>query len=134
MVSAVVRVRNLDTESGHMQQARSVRFWCYRRILEIPQIARLSNEKATEKIDCETQLLHAVRKSMLEYFGQLMKGPKYELLQTLMMGKVERKRPVGRKRLSRLRNIKYWTNLGVELFHLTQDPERFQDLFRLVVV
>ncbi|CAH2230641.1 jg4196 [Pararge aegeria aegeria] len=53
-----------------------------------------------------------------------------QLLQLIMMGKVEVNRRVGRRKMSWLRNIREWTNIvSVQtLFRLAQDREKFAEL------
>lgn len=60
------------------------------------------------------ELLYTVMCRKLEYFGHIICGLKYRLLQTIMEGKVEGKWWFGRKRLSWLWNTRSWMGLGLE--------------------
>ncbi|CAH2240830.1 jg13459 [Pararge aegeria aegeria] len=61
---------------------------------------------------------------------EVLRRERYQLLQLIMMGKLEVKRRVGRRKKSWLRSIREWTNIvSVEtLFRLAQDREKFAEL------
>lgn len=101
--------------------------WCYRRILKISWISHTSNEDVLKMMGTERLLLDIVKRRKTEYFGHIIRGPKYHLLRLIIQGKVEGKRWMGRKKLSWLRNIRQWTDCTVEeLFRAAADRDSFQ--------
>ena len=89
----------------------------------------MTNEEVLRRLHKDRKLLATVKRRKLEYFGHMLRGPKYRLLQTIMQGKVEGKRRLGRKNLSWLRNIRKWTGLTVEeVFRIASDRERYKEL------
>lgn len=81
-------------------------------------------------VECE--IFSSIRKCELNYFGHinLFKDECYELLWLIMMGKIEEKRGIVRKKISWLNNIRQWTgtNSDQELFHVVKDSEIFINL------
>lgn len=101
-----------------MNRLEGFEMWCYRRMLRI-----------LERLQTERTLLSTIKRRKLEYFGHMIRGPKYRPLQIIMQGKVEGKRPIGRKNLSWLRNIRTWCGLNVEeLFRIATNREDFRML------
>ncbi|CAH2232884.1 jg1204 [Pararge aegeria aegeria] len=94
--------------------------WCYRRMLRISWTQKVSNVRVLQRVARSRELLRIIKK----------RNERYQLLQLIMMGKVEGKRRVGRRKKSWLRNIREWTNIvSVEtLFCLAQHREKFAEL------
>lgn len=112
-----------------MNRLEGFEMWCYRRMLRIPWTDRVENERVLERLQTERTLLSTIKRRKLEYFGHMIRGPKYRPLQIIMQGKVEGKRPIGRKNLSWLRNIRTWCGLNVEeLFRIATNREDFRML------
>ncbi|KYN02133.1 hypothetical protein ALC62_07054 [Cyphomyrmex costatus] len=112
-----------------MNRLEAFEMWCYRRILRISWIDHVTNESVLRRMHASRKLLATVKRRKLEYFGHMLRGPKYELLQIIMKGKIEGKRRIGRKNLSWLRNIRTWSGLNVEeLFRVASDREQYKEL------
>ena len=93
----------------------------------------MTNEEVLHKLHKNRELLAIAKRKKLEYFGHMFWGAKSCLLQTIMKGKVKRKRRLGLRNLSWLRNIRKWARLNVEeLFRIALDRERFKKLVGLV--
>ena len=59
----------------------------------------MTNEEVLRRLPKDRELLPIVKRRKLEYFGHMLRGPKYRLLHTIMQSKVEEKRRLGRKNL-----------------------------------
>ena len=64
--------------------------WCWRRFLQVPWIARRSNQSILKEISLEYSLEGLMLKLKLQYFGHLMRTDSLE--KTLMLGKIEVRR------------------------------------------
>ena len=90
-------------ESWTIKKAEHQRFdafelWCWRRLLEVPWIAR-SNQSILKEINPEYSLEGLVLKLKLQYFGHLIQRTD-SLEKTLILGKIEGRR---RRRQQRMR-------------------------------
>ena len=70
---------------------------CWRRLLRVPWTARRSNQSILKEISAEYSLEGLMLKLKLQYFGHLM-GRTDSFEKTLMLGKIESKRRMGRQR------------------------------------
>jgi len=59
-----------------------------------------------DRVTNEAVLQRMSNKAKLEYFAQVMRNPKYELLHNIIQGKVEGKRGPGRRRTAWLKNLR----------------------------
>jgi hypothetical protein len=122
------------TKIKNLNKLEAFELWCYRRMLRIPWTAHISNERVLETVHKERELINIIKMRKVQYFGHIMRGPKYRLLRLIIQGKIEGKRWVGRKQLSWLRNIRQWTGRTVEeLFHLAADRESFHQLVNMTI-
>ena len=65
--------------------------WCWRRLLKVPWMARISNQPILKEINPEHSLEGLILKLKLQYFGHLMQRAD-SLEKTLMLGKIEGRR------------------------------------------
>lgn len=80
-----------------------------RKILEMSWTYRVSNGKVLQVVNKELEVLSTVKeKRNLQYLGNIIRNDKHDLLRLTMQGKIQGKRPPGRKRKSRLKNIWIW--------------------------
>lgn len=86
--------------------------WVYRRILKISWTDRVSNVKVLRLLNKKTEILNTIKRRKLQYFGHIMRNDKYQLLQLLIQGKIQGKRPPGRRRTSWLKNLRTWFNMS----------------------
>lgn len=93
------------------KRVEAFEMWCYRRMLRISWVHRMSNETVLHRINKELEFLVNVKRRKLEYFGHIMQNEKYRLLQLILQGKIEGRRSAGRRRISWLRNLRTWTGL-----------------------
>jgi hypothetical protein len=85
--------------------------WCFRRILNISWVDKVTNTKVLRRIGKESEVMKIIKSRKLQYFGCLLRGEKYQVLQLIIQGKICGKRSKGRPRTSWLQNLR-------ELFQL----------------
>ena len=78
--------------------------WCWRRLLRVPCIARISNQSILKEISPECSLEEMMLKLNPQYFGHIMRRVD-SLEKTLMLGGVGGKRRKGRQRMRWLDGI-----------------------------
>ena len=85
---------------------------CWRRLLRVPWTARSSNQSILNEISPGYSLEGLMLKLKLQYFGHLMQRAD-SLEKTLMLGKIEDRRKMGRQRMRWLDGIADSMNLGL---------------------
>ena len=105
--------------------------WIHRRMLRISWTDKISNTEVLRRANTQRELFTTIKLRKTSYFGHIMRGKKYVILQLVIEGKIEGRRGVGRKKLSWLRNIREWTGMrGVEeLFRAAQK----RDFIKVIV-
>ncbi|CAH2217516.1 jg340 [Pararge aegeria aegeria] len=93
------------------KRLEALEMWCYRRMLRISWTQKVSNVRVLQRVARSRELLLIIKKRKVEYLGHVLRHERYQLLRLIMMGKVEGKRRVGRRKKSWLRNIREWTNV-----------------------
>ena len=78
--------------------------WCWRRLLRVPWTARRSSLSILKEISPEYSLEGLMLKLKLQHFGHLMQRTD-SLEKTLMLGKIEGRRRMGRQRMRWLEGI-----------------------------
>ena len=86
--------------------------WCWRRLLRVPWTTRRSNQSILKEISPGCSLEGLKLKLKLQYFGHLMQRA-YSFEKTLMMGKTEGRRRMGRQRIRWLDGITDSMNMGL---------------------
>lgn len=101
-----------------MNRLEAFEMWCYRRILRISWVDRVTNVEVLRRMGKECEILMTVKTKKLEYLGHVMRNQeRYGLLQLILQGKVNGKRGPGRRRISWLQNLRKWYNTTTtELF------------------
>lgn len=101
--------------------------WTLRRMLRISWTTRTTNEEVLRRARTDRHLITNIKRRKVAYLGHVMRGEKFSLLRTIMEGKIEGKRGVGRKQMSWLRNVRDWTGIRAagELFRLAEDRDTF---------
>lgn len=129
LASLLYAVETWTLKVSMMNKIEAFEMWCYRRILRLSWRDRVSNERVLRMLFKDRELLATVKRRKMEYLGHIVRGPKYVTLQTILQGKFEGKRRVGRKNLSWLRNIRTWTELPYEeLVRTASDRESYRNL------
>ena len=85
------------------QRIDAFELWYWRGLLRVPWTARRSNQSILKEISPEYLLEGLMLKLKIQYFGQLMR--RANLLETLMLGKIEGRRRWGRQRMRWLDDI-----------------------------
>ncbi|XP_045485783.1 uncharacterized protein LOC123689499 [Pieris rapae] len=104
--------------------------WCYRRMLRISWIQKVTNEEVLRRVVMGKKLMRNIKQRKVAYLGHVLRHDRYHLLQLIIMGKIQGKRRVGRRKKSWLRNVREWTGIASAegLLHLAQDKTRFREL------
>ena len=89
--------------------------WCWRRLLRVPWTARRSNQSILKEINPEYSLEGLTLKLKLQYSGHLMRRAD-SLEKTLMLGKIEGGRRIGRQRMRWLEGITNVMDMSLSKF------------------
>jgi hypothetical protein len=99
--------------------------WTYRRMLKISWIQHVTNEEVLRRNGIDQQLIGAIKRRKVSYFGHIMRHENYALLQCILEGKIDGKRTRGR-RTSWMSNIRNWLGKNrEELIHTARDRGRY---------
>lgn len=91
--------------------------WIMRRILKVGWTEHVTNEEVLRRMKTERELMRTIKIRKLAYLGHVMRNEKYSLLQLVLQGKIEGRRPPGRRRTSWLKNLRQWYGMtSVEVF------------------
>ena len=91
-------------KKAECQRIDAFDLWYWRRLLRVPWTARRSNQSILKEISPEYSLVGLMLKLKLQYFGHLMQRAD-SLEKTLMLGKIEGRRRMGRQRIRWLDGI-----------------------------
>ena len=94
----------VDIKKAERQRIDAFDLWYWRRLLRVPWTARRSNQSILKEISPEYSLVGLMLKLKLQYFGHLMQRAD-SLEKTLMLGKIEGRRRMGRQRIRWLDGI-----------------------------
>ena len=85
-------------KKAERQKIDAFELWCWRRLFRVPWTARRSNQSILKEISSEYSLEGLMLKLKLQYFGHLIRRAD-SLEKTLNLGKIERRRRRGQKRM-----------------------------------
>ena len=91
-----------------LKKIEAFEMWCYRRILNISWVDRVTNVEVLRRIGKDKEVVKTVKTRKLRYFGHMMRGQKYRILQLILEGKICGKRSRGRPRTNWMQNLRQW--------------------------
>ena len=105
MVSPIVMYgcESWTAKKAECRRIDAFELWRWRRLLRVPWTARRFNQSILKEISPGCLLEGLMLKLKIQYFGQLMR--RANLLETLMLGKIEGRRRRGRQRMRWLDGI-----------------------------
>ena len=74
--------------------------WVYRRMLRVSWTDRMTNASVLESMEKDCEIIKSIKIRKLQYFGHIMRNSKYRILQLIIEGKIEGRRPRGRRKIS----------------------------------
>ena len=96
--------KNTSAKKAECQRIDAFELWCWRRLWRVPWTARRSNQSILMEISPEYSLEGLMLKLKFQYFGHLMQRTD-SLEKTLILGKIEGRRRMGRQRMRWLDGI-----------------------------
>ena len=114
MVSPVVMYgcESWTIKKAECRRIDAFELWCWRRLLRVPWTARRSNHSILKETSPGCSLEGLTLKLKLQYFGHLMQRAN-SLENTLMVGKIERRRTRGRQGMRWLDGITDSMDMGL---------------------
>ena len=91
-------------------------FWCYRRMLEVSYVDRVTNNEVIKRMHTELHFRKDMWRRKMEFVGHVLRGSSGNSHLSILDGKVCGKRLRGRPRLSWTDDSRKWTkfnNFGV---------------------
>ena len=92
----IYECESLTIKKAEHQSIVALELWCWRKLLRVHWIARISNQSILKEISPEYSLEELMLKLKLQFFGNLMwRTDTFE--KTLMLGMIEGRRRIGNK-------------------------------------
>jgi hypothetical protein len=86
--------------------------WCYRRILKVKWIDKVSNDKVLQRMQQSEMYLHkSIIKQKMSFAGHILRGSSGEDMLKVLEGRINSKNCKGRPRRMWLDDVKEWSGL-----------------------
>ena len=85
--------------------------WCYRRILKVSWINKITNNNIFERVKEKPNLLKQIAQRKSSFFGHIARSPNRNLFVNIIEGFINGKRAQGRPRRMWIDDTKEWTNI-----------------------
>ncbi|CAG9827618.1 unnamed protein product, partial [Diabrotica balteata] len=73
------------------KKIQTFELWCYHKMLRISYMSHTTNAKVLRRMHKEIELMLIIKERKTQYFGDIIRTQKYELLQLIIEGKVNSK-------------------------------------------
>ncbi|XKL59449.1 hypothetical protein PGB90_000465 [Kerria lacca] len=97
-------------KSASTKRLEATEMWFLRRLLKIPWIEKVSDTEVLERANVKQESRSIIEKRTTAYLSHIIRGENYEILRLISEGRIEGKRPRGRRKYSWSKNIKIWNN------------------------
>jgi len=101
-------IEDWNLKKADVQQIQAFKMWCFRRIINIFWVDKVTNAEVLRRIGKELEMMKTIKCRKLQYFGHVLRSEKYQLLQLIIQGKIYGKRSRERPRPSWLQNLREW--------------------------
>lgn len=111
-----------------LKRLEAFEMWTYRKMHKISYTEHITNVEVLAKMGKDKEIIHTVKTRKFKYFAHIMRHPeKYGILHIIIQGKINGKRPRGRRRLSWMGDMRNWFEKSSEqLFRAAQNKEEVE--------
>ena len=115
---------------GLCKRIRAFEMWCYRRMLKISWMDKITNEEVLSRVHEDTHFMRNMMKRKLEYAGHVMRGSSGETHLCILEGKEEGMRARGRPRRNWMNDILEWMEVASygEVKRAAEDKLRWRSM------
>ena len=113
------------------EKLHAFEMWCYRRILKISWMERVTNKKVLETIGHQRVLVNERKKRKMRFAGHIIRGSYGFLARLILEGMTDGKRDRGRQRRAWGDDVKEWS--GYESIRRAKRHSEDRDSWRVMV-
>jgi len=94
VLCSVIWNGSMDAEETTTDRWEVFELWAYRRMLRISWVDRITNDEVLRRMRKQKQVLNTIKVRKLQYWGHVMRGDRYGLLQVIKQGKIHEQRRI----------------------------------------